>query len=116
MAVITAHNLAIAAAGLSVVLLVRLLVALVVNYNQLKQFRGPRLAGLSRFWLFKEEVAGRLPHSQTDALKKYGELRYTHCSTCHLPHILMFGMIFQAHHVESDQTSSSPTTPTSSAI
>ncbi|KJX95183.1 cytochrome p450 like protein [Zymoseptoria brevis] len=69
MSLLSAHNLLLAFSGL---LLLRLIVAFFQNHAQLRDFKGPRLAAYTRFWIFKEEVAGRLPHSQRAALKKYG--------------------------------------------
>ncbi|SMY26881.1 unnamed protein product [Zymoseptoria tritici ST99CH_1A5] len=72
MSLLSAHNLLLAFSAFSLLLLIRLIVALFQNHAQLRDFKGPSLAAYTRFWIFKEEVAGRLPHSQRAALKQYG--------------------------------------------
>ncbi|KAK4500978.1 hypothetical protein PRZ48_006784 [Zasmidium cellare] len=55
-----------------VLLLSYILFSITVNYRQLRQFKGPPLAALSRFWLFWEECSARLPKSQRAAIQRYG--------------------------------------------
>ena len=45
----------------------------IVNYRKLRQFKGPPLAGISRAWLFYQEVRARSNKAQYAAIEKYGE-------------------------------------------
>ncbi|KAK3726122.1 hypothetical protein LTR37_000270 [Vermiconidia calcicola] len=44
----------------------------IVNYRKLRQFKGPPLAGISRAWLFYQEVHARSNKAQYAAIEKYG--------------------------------------------
>ena len=43
-----------------------------VNYRKLRAFKGPPLAGLSRFWLWKQSIGHRVHVAQREAIEKYG--------------------------------------------
>lgn len=43
-----------------------------VNHRKLSKFNGPRLAGLSRLWLWRQSVGKRSHIAQKEALEKYG--------------------------------------------
>lgn len=60
--------------GLSILLLLvsYIVISCVLNYLQLRQFKGPPLAAISRFWLFWQEIHSRTHEAQHEALKKYG--------------------------------------------
>lgn len=53
--------------------LIYLFVSYVLSYRKLRQFKGPFLASLSQYWLFKATLDGRVATAGADALKKYGE-------------------------------------------
>ena len=53
--------------------LVYVLVNYVISYRKLRQFKGPFLASLSQYWLFKATLDGRVSPAGADVLKKYGE-------------------------------------------
>lgn len=59
-------------ASLFAVLLSYFVISSAVNYRKLRQFKGPPLAAISRFWLFWEECSARLPKSQVTAIQQYG--------------------------------------------
>ena len=58
--------------GLTALLVFYILIAALVNYRKLRQFKGPPFAAFSRWWLFWEECRARLPHSQFAVIEKYG--------------------------------------------
>jgi hypothetical protein len=60
--------------GLSILLFLVSYVVIsgVLNYRQLRQFKGPPLAAFSRLWLFWQEINCRTHTAQYNALKKYG--------------------------------------------
>ena len=60
------------AVGLILVLSLYSFIGALLNYRKLRQFGGPPLAAVSRFWLFWQECKARLPEAQTAALQKYG--------------------------------------------
>jgi hypothetical protein len=49
-----------------------LLIAALVNYRKLRQFRGPPAAGFSRAWLFWHSCHARLNRVQYDAIQQFG--------------------------------------------
>lgn len=60
------------AVALLTVLVLYYCVGAILGYRRLRQFPGPPLASLSRFWLFWKECRGSLPSAQVAALAKYG--------------------------------------------
>ena len=61
----------VALLGCTVVLLY-LAVSYVLSYRKLRQFKGPTLASLSQYWLFKTTLQSQVSTVGADVLKKYG--------------------------------------------
>ena len=54
--------------------IVYLLVGYVLSYRKLRQYKGPLLASLSQYWLFRATVKGQVSSAGADVLEKYGEV------------------------------------------
>ena len=64
---------ATAALGILCLLIGYIVGGSILNHFKLRQFKGPPLAGLSRFWLFWQEVNARTHKAQAAALQNYGK-------------------------------------------
>ena len=62
-----------AGVALLISLILYIVIGLPVNYCKLNTFKGPPLAGLSRFWLWRQSVRKTVHIAQKEALEKYGE-------------------------------------------
>ena len=52
--------------------LIYLFVCYVLSYRKLCQYKGPLLASLSQYWLFKATLKTQVSSAGADVLKKYG--------------------------------------------
>ena len=52
--------------------LLYLFVGYVISYRKLCQYKGPLLASLSQYWLFKATLKSQVSSAGADVLKKYG--------------------------------------------
>ena len=52
---------------------VYLFVSCVLSYRKLCQYKGPLLASLSQYWLFKATIKSQVSSAGADVLKKYGK-------------------------------------------
>lgn len=55
-----------------IVLLSYVCIGAFINYRKLRQFKGPPLAGFSRFWLFWQSWNARLNIAEYEAVQQYG--------------------------------------------
>jgi len=50
------------------------IIGAIVNQRKLRQFKGPPLAGYSRFWIFWHSLHARFGKAEFEAIERYGSV------------------------------------------